>query len=153
MSSIEIGVPVRVLAPGFAHLSSSLVLITGDAEGDGRVGVSWERAMTRYDDDLLHGVRLLPHELEVLGPRLDVLLGWLLRSSLVRRRWAEYRQPATATVDDREALATDLRLRDHAAELERRWRVISDDERVTLIGMCCRWCGTLQIPCCCARDD
>lgn len=41
----------------------------------------------------------------------------------------------------------DQRLREWAAKIEAEWRRLSDGERVTLMALCCRHCGTLNLPC------
>lgn len=40
--------------------------------------------------------------------------------------------------------AMDQRLREWDAKIEAEWRRLSDFERVTLMGLCCRFCGTLK---------
>lgn len=37
-------------------------------------------------------------------------------------------------------------------EFEEQWRRLSDGERLALMGMCCRHCGTLTLPCYCGPE-
>lgn len=40
----------------------------------------------------------------------------------------------------------------HRWPIADRWRALSDDERLTLMSMCCRHCGTLKLPCYCGPE-
>lgn len=83
----QLGVPVRLVHAGYAYLSGVLVLATGPVDShDGMVGVTWEAAMRGRGDEMLHGVRVPPDWIEVLGPPMPTLPGWLLRSRLIRDR-------------------------------------------------------------------
>jgi hypothetical protein len=44
------------------------------------------------------------------------------------------------------------RLAEWSAKIEAEWRRLSDGERVTLMDLCCRHCGTLKLPCYCGPE-
>jgi len=46
-------------------------------------------------------------------------------------------------------LLIEERLAKYARLIEERWRSLSDGERLTLMALCCRYCGTLELPCWC----
>ena len=60
---------------------------------------------------------------------------------------------------DRVVKATEERLAEYAKLIEERWRGLSDGERLTLMGLCCRDCGAITAakdgvpakPCWCGR--
>lgn len=52
-----------------------------------------------------------------------------------------------------EDLLIEGRLREWAAKIEAEWRRLSDGERVTLMALCCRGCGSLDTSCQCWNDE
>jgi hypothetical protein len=38
-------------------------------------------------------------------------------------------------------------------DVPRRWRTLTDEQRLALMSMCCRGCGTLDLPCHCQNDE
>lgn len=47
----------------------------------------------------------------------------------------------------------DKRLAEWAEKIKRAWLSYSDGERLTLMALCCRGCGTTNLPCHCENDE
>jgi len=89
----------------------------------------------------LHRDAMAPHLLRATRLYTDEL-------GALRKRVAELE-----AVRPIEVQTIEQRLAAYARLIEERWRALSDGERLTLMGMACRGCGSLDTGCQCWNDE